>query len=77
MKTSHRFLMTYDDCPEVRDLYAWAHLRPWQLQYGMNNCNRDNTSKIGAELFVSNYELPSAEGTAAEPARAEQLSLSL
>ena len=55
-ETQHRFLMTYDDCPEVRALYNWANVQAWQLQYGMNNCSRDNLSKIGSELFVSNYE---------------------
>ncbi len=53
--TKHRFLITYDDCPEIRELYSWANLVPWSLQYGMNNCNLKNESKIGAELFISNY----------------------
>ena len=55
-KTRHRFLMTYDDCPEVRELYCWARIEEWQLRYGMNNCNRERTSKKGCELFISNYE---------------------
>ncbi|HEY9868680.1 MAG TPA: DNA adenine methylase [Candidatus Obscuribacterales bacterium] len=54
-KSPHRFLITYDDCDEVRELYEWANLRSWQLQYGMNNCNLQRESKIGAELFISNY----------------------
>ncbi len=54
-KTKHRFLITYDDCPEIRELYDWANIKPWRLQYGMNNCNLQNASKIGAELFISNY----------------------
>ncbi len=54
-KTKHRFLITYDDCDEIRQLYAWANIEPWQLQYGMNNCNAENLSKIGAEIFISNY----------------------
>lgn len=56
-KTKHRFLMTYDDCPEVRALYSWANLREWRLQYGMSNCNKKNLSKVGAELFISNYDI--------------------
>jgi DNA adenine methylase len=54
-KTEHRFLITYDDCPELRRLYKWAHIKEWQLQYGMNNCNLQRESKIGSELFVYNY----------------------
>ena len=51
----HKFLITYDDCDEIRQLYDWAKIEEWQLQYGMNNCNLQRESKIGAELFISNY----------------------
>jgi DNA adenine methylase len=54
-KTDHRFLITYDDCPEIRKLYKWAKVSNWQLQYGMNNCNEKNLSKRGSELFIKNY----------------------
>lgn len=54
-KTKHRFLITYDDCPEIRELYDWAQINEWRLQYGMNNCNTENLSKVGSELFISNY----------------------
>lgn len=54
-KSKHKFLITYDDCPEIRQLYSWAQLTEWRLQYGMNNCNADNLSKVGSELFISNY----------------------
>lgn len=54
-KTAHRFLITYDDCTDIRKLYKWAHITPWELQYGMNNCNKNNLSKVGAELFIRNY----------------------
>lgn len=57
-ETDHHFLITYDDCEKVRELYAgWANIIPWQLQYGMNNCSKDNSSKIGSEVFISNYEI--------------------
>ncbi|MBX9688972.1 MAG: DNA adenine methylase [Candidatus Obscuribacterales bacterium] len=54
-KCGHKFLITYDDCPELRKLYKWANIKEWQLQYGMNNCNLQRESKIGSELFVMNY----------------------
>jgi len=53
--SNHRFLVTYDDCEKIRELYSWANIKPWALQYGMNNCNLANTSKIGSEIFISNY----------------------
>lgn len=54
-RTNHKFLITYDDCPEIRDLYKFAKIESWSLQYGMNNCNLQRESKIGSELFISNY----------------------
>jgi DNA adenine methylase len=53
----HKFLITYDDCAEVRKLYGWAAIKSWSLQYGMNNCNLQRESKIGSELFIANYAL--------------------
>jgi DNA adenine methylase len=55
-KNDIRFLITYDDCPEIRSLYSsWSTIVPWQLQYGMNNCSKGNLSKLGSELFIKNY----------------------
>jgi DNA adenine methylase len=56
-KTSHRFLITYDDCDEIRQLYDWANIQSWKLQYGMNNCNLERKSRIGSELLISNYQV--------------------
>lgn len=56
-KSQHKFLMTYDDCDEIRKLYHWATFKDWKLQYGMNNCNLQNTSKLGSELFIANYDI--------------------
>jgi DNA adenine methylase len=53
--SNHRFLITYDDCEEIRSLFNWAKIEEWQLQYGMNNCNLRKESKVGSELFISNY----------------------
>ena len=55
-ETGHRFLITYDDCEEIRQLYNWARIKSWRLQYGMNNCNKEKTSKIGNEILVYNYD---------------------
>ncbi|MEM6428316.1 MAG: DNA adenine methylase [Deinococcota bacterium] len=52
----HNWLMTYDDCPEIRELYAFANVQAWQLQYGMNNYKQVSAAK-GREVFVANYDL--------------------
>lgn len=53
--SGHKFLMTYDDSKEIRDLYKWANISEWTLQYGMNNCSKNHTSKVGDEIFIRNY----------------------
>ena len=47
-KCKHLWLITYDDCEEVRRLFSFAYISSWQLQYGM-------TAKKGRELFITNY----------------------
>lgn len=54
-KTKHRFLITADDCPEIRKLYSWANMQEWSVKYGMTNCNTEHSTKTGSELFVFNY----------------------
>lgn len=51
--SSHKWLMTIDDCPEIRDLFRWANIEEWSLQYGMGNGS--GTAPKGKELFISNY----------------------
>ncbi|AKG21685.1 DNA adenine methylase [Calothrix sp. 336/3] len=52
----HKWLITYDDSPYIRDNFPSANIREWQLQYGMNNYKQGNAAK-GKELFISNYEI--------------------
>lgn len=59
-KCKHKWLITYDDSPEVRKLFPFAHIYEWELQYGMNNY-KQKTARIGKELFISNYEISSLE----------------
>lgn len=56
-KSPHRWLMTYDDSPYIRQLYGFAHLKSWDLTYGMRNVN-PNSNQLGKELFIANYPLP-------------------
>ncbi|AFZ22843.1 site-specific DNA methylase [Cylindrospermum stagnale PCC 7417] len=51
----HRWLITYDDCPQIRENFKWANISEWELQYGMNNYKQSGAAK-GKELFISNYE---------------------
>ena len=50
--TSHRWLLTYDDTPQIRALYAFAEIRPWELQYTFHTQKKPPK---GAELMIKNY----------------------
>jgi DNA adenine methylase len=50
----HQWLITYDDSPEVRKLFNFAHISDWSLQYGMNNYKQTSAAE-GRELFIKNY----------------------
>jgi DNA adenine methylase len=53
--TNHRFLLTYDDEPEIHKLYHWANIRPFDLQYGMVGTSANGTKRVGKEIFITNY----------------------
>jgi DNA adenine methylase len=50
----HKWLITYDNCDEVRQNFAFARIYEWELQYGMNNYRQGKAAK-GKELFITNY----------------------
>ncbi|MBD2360270.1 DNA adenine methylase [Anabaena minutissima FACHB-250] len=52
----HKWLITYDDSPQIRDNFKYAHIYEWELQYGMNNYKQVRAAK-GKELFINNYEI--------------------
>lgn len=53
--TEHKFLMTYDDCPEIRDLYRWATIEEFGLQYSMVKEDSEGKRRKGRELLIRNY----------------------
>ena len=57
-KTSYNFFLTYDDCPEVRELYKWANIYELKFFYRVQNSNDSSGSrKLGFELIISNFKL--------------------
>jgi DNA adenine methylase len=57
-KCPHRWLLTYDDSPFVRELFSFANIAPWNLMYGMRNVTQ-NSKQLGSELFISNFDFES------------------
>ena len=57
-KSPHKWLITYDDSQEIRELFSFANIYEWKVQYGMNNVSKKKAEK-GRELFIANYRLKS------------------
>lgn len=55
-QTKHKWLITYDDSEYIRKLFSFAHIKTWDLTYGMRNVNK-KSNQLGKELFISNYSL--------------------
>lgn len=66
-KCQHRWLITYDDCPEIRNLFSFAEIIEFQVQYGMNNYKQKKAAK-GRELIIKNYScsMPKHQETKAQ-----------
>ena len=50
----HRFLMTYDDCEYIRELYKDFTIEPFVIKYGMRNWAGSNDLD-GKEITIRNY----------------------
>lgn len=63
LRTSHKFFLTYDDVPEIRQMYSWANIQEAQFFYRVDNSNVQNGARRrGLELVISNYEFTSQLG---------------
>jgi DNA adenine methylase len=61
-QVAHHWLLTYDDSPFIRELYAdYAQVR-WTLQYGMNNYKQPR-ARAGRELFIANYPIQARDAS--------------
>ena len=50
----HKWLITYDDCDYIKELFDFAEITPFNLMYGMRNQTK-NSNQNGKEIFISNY----------------------
>jgi DNA adenine methylase len=57
-KCPHRWLLTYDDSPFVRELFTFPNIVSWNLMYGMRNVT-ENSKQLGSELLISNFDFKS------------------
>ena len=60
--SDHSFVLTYDDCKEVRSLYKWANIYPISFFYRVDNSNIQNGKRrSGCELVISNIKFAHRE----------------
>jgi len=55
-KCKHKWLITYDNSEAIRDMFTFANIYEWEMQYGMNNINGKKAKK-GKEIFIANYDV--------------------
>lgn len=57
-RTPYDFFLTYEDAPEIRELYAWANLYKMQFTYRVDNSAVQNGErKNGSELIIANFRI--------------------
>ena len=47
--TNHRWVLSYDDCPQVQELYSWAHCEPIGVNYTIRTARRKGELLITAK----------------------------
>jgi DNA adenine methylase len=52
----HKWLITYDNCDYIKDLFSFANIAEWNLMYGMRN-QTESSDQLGKEIFIANFEL--------------------
>lgn len=58
-KTKYKFFLTYDDTPDVRDLYSWANIYTANFFYRVDNSTvQKGKRKMGCETIITNYKIP-------------------
>ena len=56
MSTKHKFVLTYDDCEEIRELYSWANIHELEFFYRVGDSQTSNAQrKLGFELIITNF----------------------
>lgn len=53
-KCNHKWMITYDDCQYIRDLYKEYKIIPFEIMYGMRNVTK-NAEMKGNEIIICNY----------------------
>ena len=55
-ETPYHFCLSYDNVPEVRELYSWAYIHECEWLYNTANI-RGSNRQLGKELIITNYKV--------------------
>jgi DNA adenine methylase len=50
------WLITYDNCEYIKNLFSFAYVSEWNLMYGMRN-QTETSNQLGKEIFIANFEI--------------------
>lgn len=53
--TEFYFCLSYDNCPQIQDMYSWANI--YERSWFYNTANSSGPRKIGNELIITNYQV--------------------
>lgn len=53
----HKWMITYNDCEYIRNIFSWATIIPFEASYGMKNVRKDkeNIVQKGNEIIIKNF----------------------
>ena len=54
-KCPHKWMITYDNCDYIKDMYKNFNIIPFEFAYGMRNVTA-NAEMTGKEILITNYE---------------------
>lgn len=54
-KCEHKWLITYNDCDYIRNLFKFATIIPFEASYGMKNVNKEKINQKGNEIIIKNF----------------------
>ncbi len=52
-KTKFKFILSYENCHEIKDMYSWAKIHETSFTYFMSEARRQN----GSELIITNFDI--------------------
>lgn len=57
-ETTFKFFLTYEDTPEIRELYSWANIYDMKFSYRVGDSSTNGGKRTkGMELIITNYKL--------------------